>query len=149
MAGGGIVPVVVEGSGFEEGRAGPKSSSLSEESESGCGATFVVGAGGDGGAEGRSSRGAGGMAGPITLLFLEASSGLLECFAPEAVEGAFSALSSCWRLRFARRCGGRFGPIADIILRWFCCVFRRLSVVEGCRRGASEERSCLRHTTAQ
>jgi len=88
-----------------EGSAGPKSSSSSLSGFT----AFAKGS------AGRSSSGAGGIAGPMTFLLFSPSPGLPIRFAPEAVGGSYFLLSSCCRFLLASRCGGRSGPIADIV----------------------------------
>lgn len=90
------------------GSEGPKSSSSLLLSPS-CGCVVA-------GSVGRSSRGAGGIAGPITLLRLSAPSGLDDRFAPEAMGDSSWACSSCCRFRLARRCGGSSAPMPDMII---------------------------------
>lgn len=120
------------------GRAGPYPSSLlSSLLSSAC--WF------GGGAVGRSSRGAGGGAGPATLrgvaprvsgsscaecsagpIFLRfsGSSGLTARFAPEVVVACPSASSSCCLFLLASKCGGRSGVMSDIVMVR-CTVFWR------------------------
>lgn len=92
------------------GRAGPNSST-SSLSESCAGFDSAEGF------SGLSSRFAGGMAGPITLLRFSPSLLLGEGFAPGAMRGPSSTSSSCRRLRLTSKCGGRSGPRADMIIR--------------------------------
>lgn len=93
------------------------------------------------GSVGLSSRGAGGIAGPITRLRFSPSPGLSERFAPEAVVDASLASSSCLLFRFASRCGGSAGPISDIVsMTWYVVVMGSCNVrgeASSCGSGAS------------